>query len=174
MGVYPYLQNTQFYKQIRLLSGYAAQVRTGFYGQQKQVKNCTVSTALTAIGQMIVLACDSNPTKVTGSERFLPRLQIMLDGYCKVDPPTKKMLPVQADVPELLVKMAYKFGSSEWDKATTNLMMIAFYYLLCIGEYMVKGTRNMSKQTVQLKYEDVTFFRKKQLGTIAMPTKRRT
>jgi hypothetical protein len=30
MGVDPYLQNTRFSKQIRLLSGFAAQVHTGF------------------------------------------------------------------------------------------------------------------------------------------------
>ncbi len=166
MGVDPYLQDTQFSKQIRLHSGFAAQVRTGFYGQQKQVKNCTVSTALIAVGQMIALACNSNPTKVTGSEHFLPRLQIMLDGYCKVDPPTKKMLLVQADVLELLVETAYKFGSSERDKSTTNLTMIAFYYLLRIGEYMVKGTRNNSKQMVQFKYEDFPFFHKNNLGQL--------
>jgi hypothetical protein len=88
----------------------------------------------------------------------------MLDGYRKVDPPTKKMVPVQADVPELLIKTAYKFGSSERDKATANLTMMVFYYLLCISEYTVKGTRNNSKQTVQFKYEDVTFFRKNNLG----------
>jgi hypothetical protein len=63
----------------------------------------------------------------------------MLDGYRKADPATKKMLLVQAEVPELLVKTAYKFGSSEWDKASADLTMIAFYYLLCIGEYLVKG-----------------------------------
>ncbi len=89
----------------------------------------------------------------------------MLDGYRKVDPPTKKMLLVQAD-PELLVETAYKFGSSEWDKATADFMMIAFYYLLCIGKYTVKGTQNNSKQTVQFKYEDVTFFRKNNLGQL--------
>jgi hypothetical protein len=76
------------------------------------------------------------------------------------------MLPVQAVVPELLVKTAYKLGSSEQEKATANLTMIAFYYLLWIGEYTVKGTRNNSKQTVQFKYEDVTFFRKNNLGQL--------
>jgi hypothetical protein len=90
----------------------------------------------------------------------------MLDSYCKVDPPTKKILPVQADVPELLVKTAYKLGSSERDKSTANLTMIAFYYLLRIGEYTVKGTRNNSKQMVQFKYKDVTFFRKNNLGQL--------
>jgi hypothetical protein len=38
--------------------------------------------------------------------------------------------------------------------------MIAFYYLLQVGEYTVKGSRNNTKQTVQFKYEDVTFFKK--------------
>jgi hypothetical protein len=38
--------------------------------------------------------------------------------------------------------------------------MIAFFYLLQVGEYTVKGSRNNTKQTVQFKYEDVTFFKK--------------
>ncbi len=90
----------------------------------------------------------------------------MLDGYRKVDPPTKKMLPVQADVPELLVETAYKLGSAEREKAIANLTMIAFYYLLRIGKYTVKDKRNNSKQTVQFKYEDITFFRKNNFGQL--------
>ncbi len=42
-----------------------------------------------------------------GSEKFLPEKQVMIDGYTKVDPPTKKMLPVEADVPELMVTFKY-------------------------------------------------------------------
>jgi hypothetical protein len=62
---------------------------------------------LTVVGQTIGLACNSNPTKVVGSKHLLPLLQIMLDGYKKVDPPTRKKLPVQFNVPNLHVKMAY-------------------------------------------------------------------
>ncbi len=88
MGVDPYLQDTNFSKRIRLLSGFAARVYTGFYGAGRQVKNCTVSSALMAVGQRITLACDSNPTKIVWSKCRLPCLQIMLDGYRKVDRPT--------------------------------------------------------------------------------------
>jgi hypothetical protein len=130
MGVDPYLEDTNFSKCIRLLSGFAALVCTGFYGAGCQVKNCTVSSALTAIGQTIKLACDSNPTKIVGYERLLPCLQIMLDGYTKVDPPTQKKLPVQWDVPELLVTTAHQPGTAEVQRATSDLTMIAFYYLL--------------------------------------------
>jgi hypothetical protein len=53
------------------------------------------------------LAIGHNPTKVIGSDKFLPALQVMIDGFAKDDPPTRKMLPVESDVPELLVEMGY-------------------------------------------------------------------
>jgi hypothetical protein len=138
----------------------------GYYENGREVKDCTVSSALTAIGQMIALACDKNPIKVVGSKCLLPRLKIMLDGYRKVDPPTKKKMPVQADVPELLVKTAYTLGKTNKEQAIADLTMIAFYYLLHVGEYTVKGLRNNTKQTVQFKYEDVTFFKKNIRGQL--------
>ncbi len=166
MGMDPYLQDTNFSKRIRLLSGFAAQVRTGFYGAGRQVKNCTVSCALMAVGQTIALACKSNPTKIVGSKCLLPCLQIMLDGYRKVDPPTQKKLPVQSDVPKLLVTTAYQPGTAEVQRATADLTMIAFYYLLRVGEYTVKGLQNNTKQTVQFKYEDLSFFKKNIWGQL--------
>jgi hypothetical protein len=56
-----------------------------------------------AVGQAIALATNTNPTKIVGSDKLLPRLQQMLDGFRKADPPTTKQLPVEADVPEYLV-----------------------------------------------------------------------
>jgi hypothetical protein len=44
--------------------------------------------------------------------------------------------------------------------------MIAFYYLLCVGEYKIKGLRNNTKQTVQFKYKDVSFFKKDSHGQL--------
>ena len=166
LGVDPYLQDDQFPTRMRALSGFLARVRTGYYGQGKQVKNCTVSSALTAIGQMVVLACNDNPTKIKGSDKLLPRLQVMLVGYRKEDPPTIKKLPVQADVPELLVTTAYNGMGTEMEKAVADLTLIAFYFLLRVGEYTVKGSRNSTKQTVQFKYEDITFFRKNARGQL--------
>jgi hypothetical protein len=119
-----------------------------------------------AVGQTIALACDSNPTKVTGSKRLLPRLQIMLDGYRKVNPATQKKLPVQANVPELLVETAYQPGTPALQQATADLTMIPFYYLLRVGENTVKGSRINTKQTVQFKYEDVSFFKKNMRGQL--------
>ncbi len=54
----------------------------------------------------------------------------------------------------------------ELERAIGDLSLIAFYYLLHIKEYTVKGTRNKTKQTVQFKYEDTTFFKKNSSGQL--------
>ena len=112
------------------------------------------------------MAVGTNPTKILGSDKFLPALQIMLEGYAKDDPPTRKMLPIETDVPELLIEMGYSTAGTPHTQAVGDLTLIAFYYLLRIGEYTVKSKRNNTKQTVQFKLEDVTFFKKTKLGQL--------
>ena len=68
-----------------------------------------------------------------GSDKLLPRLQQMLDGFRKADPPTTKQLPVEVDVPEYLVDLGQDPEARELDQAIGDLVMIAFYYLLWIG-----------------------------------------
>jgi hypothetical protein len=90
----------------------------------------------------------------------------MLDGFRKADPPTTKQLPVEVDVPEYLVKLGQDLEARELDRAIGDLTMIAFYYLLRIGEYMTKGIRNNSKQTEEFKLGDITFFKKDKQGNL--------
>jgi hypothetical protein len=113
---------------------------------------------------MISFAIGHNPTKVIGSDKSLPALQVMIDGFAKEDPPTCKMLPVVSDVPELLVEMGYRKSGTAHTQAVGELSLIAFYYRLRIGEYTVKGKRNNMKQTVQFKLEDVTFYKRTRNG----------
>ena len=90
----------------------------------------------------------------------------MLDGFRKADPPTTKQLPVEADVPKYLVKLGQDPEARELDLAIGDLTMIAFYYLLRIGEYTTKGSRNNSKQTQEFKLGDITFFKKDKQGIL--------
>ncbi len=117
---------------MRCLTGFAQQTQSGFYGRGQQVQSSTVSQAITAVGQTIALARNDNPTKVNGSDKFLPALQVMLDGYSKADPPTQKMLSVKAGIPELLEEMGYSKEGSIHTQAIGDLAMIAFYYPLRI------------------------------------------
>ena len=151
---------------VRVLTGFAARVRQGYYGRGKRVAAGTVVGAITPVGQEIALACGTNPTKIVGSEKLLPRLSQTLDGWRKEDPPTTKQLPVEADVPELLAENGRDGNASELDTAVGDLTLIAFYYLLRIGEYTIKGKRNETKQTIQFKYEDITFFKKNSAGQL--------
>ena len=116
------------------------------------------------------MVCGTNPTKIEGQDKFLLALQMQLDGYIMQDPPPKKKLPVEADVPEFLVKTAYEVKDNTFEQATADLALIAFYYLLRIGEYTLKnrkakGKKNV-KRTVQFKYEDVSFFHRDQKGVL--------
>ena len=98
---------------------------------------------------MITLASGTNPVKSLGNDKFLTRLQQTLDGWRHKDPPTSKKLPVESDVPKFLVNESGHRLTTALNHAVADLTMIAFYYLLQIEEYMVKGTRNETKRTVQ-------------------------
>ncbi len=95
-----------------------------------------------AIGQTIALEHAVNPIKISGSDKLLLRLQQMLDGWAKSDPPTLKQLPVEADVPEYITSLAQSPVSTALDQVIGDLTLIAFYYLLRIGEYTCKRSRN--------------------------------
>ena len=85
----------------------------------------------------------------------------MLDGFAKRDPPSEKKLAVGVDVPEHCCRRGRR-ATSALGRAVGDLILIAFYFLLRVGEYTVKATRNDSKQTVQFRMKDVQFFRKQE------------
>ena len=107
-----------------------------------------------------------DPTKAKGSDKRVARLAQIFDGWTKEDPPTLKKLPVEVDVCELLVKVGLAPGASEKTKAVGDLCLIAFYYLLRIGEYTGTGARAKEKQTELFCMRDITFFSKDKLGKI--------
>ncbi len=166
LGLDPYIQGIEYTTKVRALIGFAARVRQGLFGRGKRVATGTVVGTITAIGQEVALVCGQNPTKIAGSDKLLPRLSQTFDGWRKEDPPTTKQLPVAADIPELLAERGRDGVANSLDQAIGDLTLIAFYYLLRISEYTIKRTRNETKQTVQFKYEDVTFFKNNDYGKL--------
>ncbi len=59
----------------------------------------------------------------------------------------------------------------ELDPAVGDLTLIAFYYLLRIGEYTTKGARNNSKQTEEFKMGDIMLFAKDTNGNLRCLTR---
>ncbi len=64
----------------------------------------------------------------------------MLIGWRKQDPPTIKKLPVAIDIPEFLGSLGNAVGANALDQAIGDLSLIAFYYLLRVGENTIKGS----------------------------------
>ncbi len=73
MGMDPFLQDTPFSDRVCMLKGFDGRVRTGYYGHGKQVQAGSVSSTITAVGQTIALAKNTNPTKVLGSDKLCHR-----------------------------------------------------------------------------------------------------
>ena len=90
----------------------------------------------------------------------------MLDGFGKEDPPTIKKLPIEVDIPEYISLCSLRAAASERTKAIADLILIAFYYLLRVGEYTTKGERNTTKQTVQFQFKHITFFKHDAMGRL--------
>ena len=111
----PYLdpRTTRFQKRIRTLGGFAARTQKGYYGWGKQVSVATVRLALTAISLTIKMDTGTNPVKLVGSNSFLLPLQLMLKGWSKEDPPKKKKLPVEADIPEFMARMGRQRNATD-------------------------------------------------------------
>ena len=85
----------------------------------------------------------------------------MLAGFRSFDPSTEKKLACHPDLPLFAVTVtnAYKGKASVVIHATGDLVCIAFYYLLRIGEYTTKTRRKKKTQTHQFRVKDVTFFK---------------
>lgn len=167
LGLDPFLQGTPYITQVRAISGFAGRVRTGYYGRGRQITAPAVTTAIRAIGTTIALATGVNPTKMKGAQdKLVPRLSQMIEGFHKDDPPTIKKLPIEVDIPEYISLCSLRPTAPERSKAVADLILIAFYYLLRIGEYTIKGKRNNSKQTVQFQIQHITFFKHDKNGRL--------
>ena len=79
-------------------------------------------------------------------------------GFKNFDPATEKKLACHPDLPEYAQAHAYKC-ESEAQHTTGDLITIAFYYLLRIGEYTTKTKRKKRTRTRQFREKDVTFFK---------------
>ena len=153
-GIDPWLCGTQEAKKIVALQAFAERVRTGTYGRGKTIRTPTVQVALRAIGQKFELAGKPNPTYRAHNQYILP-LKRQLEGMRRSDPPPDHKLAVPVDVPDFIYRRGYTSGIHRLE-AVGDLSIIAFYYLLRVGEYTYHGPKS-NRRTQQFRVLDVTF-----------------
>jgi len=94
----------------------------------------------------------------------------MLKGFANFDPATEKKLAAHPDLPEFACRHGYEGRNSPQRQAAGDLVCIAYYYLLRVGEYTTKTRRKKRTRTRQFRAKDVTFFKRNANGLLlALP-----
>jgi len=159
----PFLSNADTIEQGIIITAFAARVRTGFYGRGHEVKVSTVTDALAAISKTIELAGQQSPVYRHEETYTLP-VQRCIEGMRRVDSPAIPQLAVPVAVPIEMARESYATSSAR-AQATGDLGLIAFFYLLRVGEYtaprvVIKNGRIVrATRTKQFRVMDVGFFK---------------
>ena len=143
---------------VDALECYAAWVRSGKAGRGARVGAQTVQIALRAIGTQFELDRKPNPIyRPDGNKDYWKSLARMIEGYRRQDPPPKPKLAVPVAVATTAAKAAM-LTKNPLHQAVNDLINIAFYFLLRVGEYTYVSTKKRTR-TIQFRIQDITLWR---------------
>jgi len=121
----PYLRQLSKCKSAVLLTGFAARVWTGTYGNGNQVKVQSVMTALVAISKTCQLVGEQSPVYETEGKYILP-IPRLTEGFKRTDPPAIPQMVVPVEFAETAAKLGH-LTENKRAQAVGNLTLIAFY-----------------------------------------------
>ena len=159
----PHLEQCSNAEKIILITGFAARVRTGYYGKGRTVRVQSVTKALAAISTTIELAGESSPIYKTEKNYKVPVARL-IEGYRRQDPPSIPQLAVPITVPEQCFRAGHQ-SNNTYLEAVGELSIIPFYYLLRVGEYtkprmtVYNGKTKRATRTIQFSVGNVGFFK---------------
>ena len=160
----PFLQSQPPSAQLHVLLAFAAKVRSGNLGKGKQVKVGTVTSTIRFVGQTFQLAGHLDPRTPPGSKELHLALSRLFATYNNSDPATQSQIALPVALFEDI--MAHEGASTLANvKATADLTIIAFYFLLRVGEYTKPSGRRPTR-TTQFRLKDATFWRQQDDGTL--------
>ena len=133
-GISPYLDKTAPPIKHDLFAGaFDVRVRTGEYGRVKIIRVGGVSEALASVYKTIDLAGQPSPL-YRGDKKYQLFLEKELEGLQYAYPPSVPQLAVPVTVPH----SAFTDGITSTDPFVRRigcLILVAFYFLLRVGEY---------------------------------------
>jgi hypothetical protein len=144
-----------------LLLAFAARVRTGLYGKGQQVGHQSVEKALRHVAQTLQLAGYDDPRKTYGSKELDLPFRHLLKSYKDIDPAPQPQfaLPIST-----IRTAASRYGPhhSPRDRAISDLICMAFFFLLRVGEYTMPRPGTTTR-TVQFRIQDVRLWQQGRL-----------
>jgi hypothetical protein len=114
----------------------------------------TVQVSLRAITSRFELDGEQSPV-VTLQGKSHKKISQLLEGYKQTDPSPKFQLAVPLTVPAFMHTSSR--SGTEKQKAVGNMALIAFYYLLRVGEYTSSGTATTTL-TQAFRLQDITLW----------------
>jgi hypothetical protein len=152
-----FLLGTPREQHAHMIMAFAARVRSVAFGNGKQVGCQSVATALRHVSQTLVLASYGDPRR----EIYCPELSLAFtrldNSYRTEDPAPKPQLALPISVIEDVMKNE-DASLDPKDQALADLVVLAFFFLLRVGEYTPSGTR--VTRTTQIRRKDLQFWRK--------------
>jgi hypothetical protein len=160
---HPHLTDCTSSEQIVIITAFAARVRTGYYGKGETVKVQSVQDALAAISKTIELAGQPSPIYKAEKTYKVPVARLV-EGFRRQDPAAIPQIAVPIAVPTQALKTAQASPCPK-RQAIGDLCIIAFFYLLRVGEYTkpkfvtIDGQRTRATRTVQFSIKNIGFFK---------------
>ena len=146
-----------------MLLTFAVAVREGKYGLGRQVKVQSVAVALRSIAQKYVLDGHPDPRRASPAQHALDLpIARILKRFDDEDPAPEPKLAVPVST---ITSSASGFHFTPHHTAVADMVIIAFFYLLRVGEYTSQSTPR-PKRTIPLRKCDVRLW---SLGHIIHP-----
>jgi hypothetical protein len=156
LGIDLYLQDTLTQHKINSLHTFGTMVIHGDHVRRAQVGNQLFDQAWHAICHTCELAGLNYPTKAKCSSIRLFPLRRQIESYTRQDTAPAPQLDVHVTAVNSLKEDRLLHPLDVALEATADLCVIAFYFLLRVGECTLP-TSNKKCRKVQLRIKDVTF-----------------
>jgi len=153
-GVDPHLQNVDAPTGLLFIQIFAQCVQQGLYGCGKQIKMSGVQAAIGAITKTIELAGFTNPLHWPRTTNCHASLTLQTESYQCADPTVVRQDAVPVNVPNKIFESSRNCHDHR-TKAVGELAVIAFYFLLHVGEYTFHNQQKC--RTQQFRLQDIKF-----------------
>jgi hypothetical protein len=135
---------------------FAVAVREGQYGRGAQVKVQSVEKALRHVAQKLVLDGHPDPRKASPAQQSLDLpISRLLKSFGDRDPPAEPKLAIPIST---ITAISKNYRWNPQLDAVADLITIAFFYLLRVGEYTSPAT-SREKRTIPLRLCDIRLWR---------------
>jgi hypothetical protein len=133
----PWLRDITPPARLQLLSGFAARTRTGYFGKGRQVTSQTVEKAMHHMARAFMLEGYPDPRCSSGSSGSNLALPVthLLKSYKDRDPVPRPQVALPVGAIRMAAAARLDAAATPWEQATAHLIVMAFYFLLRVGEY---------------------------------------